>query len=231
MPDTNRNIITWDEPEKRTYETGVDHGVLYTDYQNDGSFTSAEAWNGLTNVNENPSGAEETALWADNMKYLSIRSAENFGLTIEAYTYPDSFAECDGSREIAEGVKLHQQTRKTFGFSYRTIKGNDVLDNDYGYLLHLVYNCTASPSQRGYQTVNESPEAITFSWEVTTTGAVVNSSVLANAKPSALVTIDSTKVDAAKLTALENILYGTTDGTTEVAAKLPDINTVLAMFK
>lgn len=227
MPDTNRNIITWDEPEKRTYETGVDRGVLYTDYKNDGSFTSAEAWNGLTNVNENPSGAEETALWADNMKYLSIRSAENFGLTIEAYTYPDSFAECDGSREIVEGVKVHQQTRKTFGFSYRTIKGNDVLDNDYGYLLHLVYNCTASPSQRGYQTVNESPEAITFSWEVTTTGAVINSSVLANAKPSALVTIDSTKVDATKLKTLEDILYGTT----EVAAKLPDINTVLAMLK
>lgn len=225
MPETN--IITWDEPEKRTYETGVDHGVLYTDYQNDGSFTTAEAWNGLTNVNENPSGAEETALWADNMKYLSIRSAENFGLTIEAYTYPDSFAECDGSREVAEGVKVHQQTRKTFGFSYRTIKGNDVLDNDYGYLLHLVYNCTASPSQRGYQTVNESPEAITFSWEVTTTGAVINSSVLANAKPTALVTIDSTKVDATKLKTLEDILYGTSS----VAAKLPDINTVLTTLK
>ncbi len=225
MPETN--IITWDEPEKRTYETGVDHGVLYTGYQNDGSFTTAEAWNGLTNVNENPSGAEETALWADNMKYLSIRSAENFGLTIEAYTYPDSFAECDGSKEVVEGVKVHQQTRKTFGFSYRTIKGNDVLDNDYGYLLHLVYNCTASPSQRGYQTVNESPEAITFSWEVTTTGAVINSSVLADAKPSALVTIDSTKVDATKLKTLEDILYGTSS----TAAKLPDINTVLTTLK
>lgn len=225
MPDTN--IITWDEPEKRTYETGVDHGVLYTGYQNDGSFTTAEAWNGLTNVNENPSGAEETALWADNMKYLSIRSAENFGLTIEAYTYPDTFAECDGSKEVVEGVKVHQQTRKTFGFSYRTIKGNDVLDNDYGYLLHLVYNCTASPSQRGYQTVNESPEAITFSWEVTTTGAVINSSVLANAKPTALVTIDSTKVDATKLKALEDVLYGTSS----TAAKLPDINTVLTTLK
>lgn len=197
--------IQWDETSKRLYETGVRNGVLYP--QSDtGTYPSGVAWNGLTAVNENPSGADATALWADDIKYLELRSAEEFGYTIEAYTYPDEFAECDGSAELVEGVTIAQQNRKRFGLCYRTTIGNDVKMNDYGYKLHLVYGSTASPSGKNYQTINDSPEAITFSWEVTTTPVSV-----ANHKPTAHLIIDSTKVDADKLKALEAILYGSDD--------------------
>lgn len=206
--------IVWDEVGKKTYETGVDHGVLYKiDAQ--GEYSGGVAWNGLTAVNESPSGAESTPLYADNIKYLNLTSAEEFAATIEAYTYPDEFMECDGSAEITPGVTIGQQNRKSFGLSYRTIVGNDVKDNDYGYKLHLLYGCKASPSEKAYQTVNDSPEAISFSWEVNTTPVAVT-----GFKPTALLTIDSTKIDATKLAELENILYGSTDA--EARLPLPD---------
>lgn len=207
--------LTWDEDTKRLYETGTRKGVLYP-MSNAGTYETGVAWNGLTAVTESPSGAEETALYADDVKYLSLRSKEEFGGTIEAYTYPDEWAECDGSKEISEapGVMVGQQTRKKFGLCYRTAVGNDVEADDYGYKLHLVYGAQASPSERSYATINDSPEAITFSWEFTTTPKPVDETN--NFKPTAIVTIDSTKVTgataaerAAVMKLLEDVLYGT----------------------
>lgn len=195
--------LVWDEVGKRTYETGVDKGVLYVQ-DAEGAYGKGVAWNGLTAVNESPSGAEPTPLYADNIKYLELTSKEEYGATIEAYTYPDEFEACDGSAEIGEGVVIGQQSRKVFGLCYRTVKGNDVKNNDYGYKIHLVYGCKAKPAQKNYQTINDSPEAITFSWEVSTTPVEVE-----GFKPTATVTIDSTKVTPEKLKAVEDALYGT----------------------
>ena len=196
--------ITWDATGDRLYETGVDRGVLYP-INIEGNYTPGVAWNGLTGVTESPSGAEATALYADNIKYLSLYSAEEFGATIEAYTYPKEFESCDGSAELGEGVVIGQQTRKVFGLCYRTLVGNDVDAQDHGYKLHLIYGCMASPSEKGYQSVNDSPEAITFSWEVTTTPVNV-----AGFKPTATLIIDSTKIKEDKLKKIEDILYGKT---------------------
>ena len=208
--------ITWDDTSKRLYETGVKMGVLYP-IQSNGAYTKGVAWNGLTAVTESPSGAEATALYADDIKYLNLMSNEEFSATIEAYTYPDEFAECDGSAALAKGVMIGQQKRKTFGLCYRTTLGNDVEGNDYGYKLHLVYGCLAAPSEKAYSTINDSPEAITFSWEVSTTPVAVT-----GFKPTSQITIDSTKVDTSKLSALENVLYGTNaDGDTGAEPRLP----------
>lgn len=193
--------LTWDNTGERIYETGVKKGVLYP--QVSGAYPKGVAWNGLTGVTENPSGAESTALYADDIKYLNLISNEEFGATIEAYTYPDEFAECDGSADLAEGVMIGQQKRQSFGLCYRTTVGNDSDGDDYGYKLHIIYGALAAPSQKGYKTINDSPEAITFSWEIKTTPVNVT-----GGKPTASITIDSTKTDAAKLAALEDILYG-----------------------
>ena len=210
--------LTWDNTGDRTYETGLDHGVLYP-INNSGNYTPGVAWNGLSSVSESPSGAEASAIYADNIKYLNLYSAEEFGATVEAYTYPDEWMECDGSAEVANGVVLGQQDRKTFGLCYRTVLGNDVDGDKHGYKLHLIYGCKASPSERQYQTINDSPEAITFSWEITTTPINVSG----GHKPVSCITIDSTKADATKLGNLEQILYGTpASGNTEaVDARLP----------
>lgn len=205
--------LSWDETGEKLYETGVDHGVLYPMGQN--GYGDGVAWNGLTTVTETPSGAEATKLYADNIKYLEIRSAEEFGGTIEAYTYPDEWAECDGSAALTTGVYAGQQPRKVFGLCYRTVLGNDVDLDKHGYKLHIVYGCTASPSERSYATINDSPEAITFSWEFSSVPVPVTGH-----KPVSCITIDSTKVDATKLATLESILYGT-GGQTTVAARLP----------
>ena len=197
--------LTWDKTGERYYETGVKQGVLYP-IQADGKYSKGVAWNGLTAVTESPSGAEATALYADDIKYLNLISNEEFGATIEAYTYPDEFAECDGSAALADGVMIGQQKRKTFGLCYKTTVGNDVDGNDYGYKLHLIYGCLAAPSEKAYNTINDSPEAITFSWEVSTTPVNVN-----GFKPTSQITIDSTKIaegKKTKLTELEDILYG-----------------------
>lgn len=194
--------LTWDNIGERLFETGVKQGVLYP-IQSDGKYTKGVAWNGLTAVTESPSGAEATPLYADDIKYLNLLSNEEFGATIEAYTYPDEFAECDGSAELATGVMIGQQKRKVFGLCYRTTIGNDVDGNDHGYKLHLIYGCLAAPSEKAYSTINDSPEAITFSWEVTTTPVNVE-----GFKPTSQITIDSTKADPAKLAALEAVLYG-----------------------
>ncbi len=193
--------LVWDQTGERFYETGVKKGVLYP--VSSGTYPLGVAWNGLTAVTENPSGAEATDLYANDVKYLSLRSTEEFGCTIEAYTYPDEFAECDGSATVATGVTIGQQTRKGFGLCYRTTLGNDDKNEDYGYKLHLIYGCKASPSERGYSTINDSPDAITFSWEVDTTPVEVD-----GYKPTSYMVIDSTKADATKLAALETILYG-----------------------
>ena len=205
--------LVWDKTGERYYETGVKNGVLYI--PTEGVYSNGVAWNGLTAVTESPSGAEATALYADDMKYLSLYSAEEFGATIEAYTYPDEFAQCDGSAELTKGVSIGQQARKTFGLCYRTTVGNDTDGNDYGYKLHMIYGCMASPSEKAYATINDSPEAITFSWEVTTTPVSV-----AGFKPTASIAIDSTKADPTKLAALEDILYGK-DGEPGSEARLP----------
>lgn len=211
--------IIWDKTGERLYETGVDRGVLYP-LNKSGEYTPGVAWNGLTAVTESPSGAESTPLYADNIKYLNMLSTEEFGATIEAYTYPDEFAECDGSASLADGVMIGQQNRNVFGFSYRTLLGNDVDSTNYGYKLHLIYGAQASPSEKNYATVNDSPEAISLSWEVTTTPVNVT-----GFKPTASITIDSTKVDKEKLAALEEILYGknptTTEGSDGVDPRLP----------
>lgn len=208
--------IEWDKIGERLYETGVEKGVFYPQ-SSAGAYSGGVAWNGLTGVTESPSGAEPTDLWADDIKYLTLRSAEQYGATIEAYTYPDEFAECNGEAEIAEGVVIGQQTRKTFGLSYVTKLGNDTDGMDHGYKIHLIYGCTASPSEKGYSTVNDSPEAITFSWEVSTTPVNVT-----GFKPTSQITIDSTKVDAAKLKSLEDILYGGGTGNETARLPLPD---------
>ena len=201
--------LVWDKIGERLYETGVDHGVLYPGVK--GAYPEGFAWNGLTNVNESPSGAEATPIYADNMEYLNLISAEKFAATIEAYTYPDQFAECDGSVEAAPGVSIGQQARKSFGMSYRSMVGNDVEDTDYGYKLHLVYNGKAAPSERARNTVNESPEAVQLSWSVSTTPVVINAVNPVTGKvykPTSHMVIDSTKTDPKKLVAFEEILYG-----------------------
>ena len=211
--------LKWDETGKRLYETGTKMGVLYPQNE-DGTYPKGIAWNGLMSVTESPSGAEASALYADDAKYLELYSNEEFGFTIGAYTYPDEFAECDGSTEIGKGVSLGQQPRKAFGLSYRTIIGNDTKGSDYGYKLHLVYGAKASPSERSYASVNDSPEALELSWECTTTPVPVKGH-----KPSAHIEIDSTKIDADKLTKIEEVLYGK-DGDTgtgkEPKLPLPD---------
>ena len=212
--------LVWDQTGERLYETGVKMGVLYP--QVSGAYPKGVAWNGLTAVTESPSGAEATALYADDVKYLSLMSAEEFGATIEAYTYPDEFAQCDGSAEIADGVSIGQQKRKAFGLCYRTVLGNDTNNNDYGYKLHLIYGALAAPSEKAYATINDSPEAITFSWEVSTTPVSVD-----GFKPTASITIDSTKADPTKLKALEDILYGAA----ETEARLPLPNEVATLMK
>lgn len=194
--------ITWDDTGKRIYETGVKMGVLYPQADG-GTYPQGVAWNGLTAVTESPSGAEPTPLYADDIKYLTLMSAEEFGATIEAYTYPDEFAECDGSAELVTGVTIGQQPRKAFGMSYRTVIGNDIKNNNYGYKIHLIYGALAAPSEKAYATINDSPEAITFSWEVSTTPVAVE-----GFNPTASLIIDSTKVDSEKLAALEAALYG-----------------------
>lgn len=194
--------LTWDNTGERLYETGVKQGVLYPQSA-DGTYPKGVAWNGLTAVTESPSGAEANPLYADDIKYLNLMSAEDFGATVEAYTYPDEFGACDGSAEIATGVTIGQQKRQAFGMSYRTSLGNDVDGSDYGYKIHLIYGAMAAPSEKAYATINDSPEAITFSWELTTTPVSID-----GFKPTAHLEINSTKIPAEKLAALEAILYG-----------------------
>lgn len=206
--------LVWDNTGERQYETGLKKGVLYP-IDESGVYSKGFAWNGLTAVTESPSGAESNPLYADDIKYLDLRSVEEFGGTIEAYMYPDEFAECDGSAELVAGVKIGQQKRKMFGLCYRTIVGNDVKGDDYGYKLHLVYGALASPSERAYATVNDSPEAVTMSWDFTTTPVSVE-----GFRPTAHLEIDSVKANAEKLAALEAILYGTEEA--EARLPLPD---------
>lgn len=205
--------IEWDKTGERLYETGVKNGVLYV--QEAGAYPNGVPWNGLTAVTESPSGAEATPLYADDIKYLNLVSAEEFGATIEAYTYPDEFMECDGSATLMEGVYIGQQARKTFGLCYKTAIGNDIVNNAYGYKLHMIYGALAAPSEKAYATINDSPEAITFSWEVSTTPVNVTGH-----KPTASLVVDSTKVSPDKLAALEDILYGTEEA--EPRLPLPD---------
>ena len=205
--------IVWDKTSERLYETGVSKGVLYV--QEAGAYPNGVAWNGLTAVTESPSGAEASPLYADDIKYLNLMSTEEFGGTIEAYMYPDAFKACNGEDDLVEGVSIGQQKRSTFGFCYRTVLGNDTEANDYGYKLHLIYGAQAAPSEKAYASINDSPEAITFSWEFTTTPVAVEGK-----KPTACLTIDSTKADAAKLAELEGILYGTESE--EARLPLPD---------
>lgn len=207
--------LEWDKVGERIYEIGVDRGVLYP--QTAGSYPKGVVWNGLTNVSSNPSGGESTKLYADNIPYLTLRSAEEFGLTIECYTYPDEFAECDGSKEITKGVSVGQQTRKNFGLSYRTKIGNDTENDDYGYKIHLVYGCSVSPSERGYQTINDSPDAITFSYEATS-----NPVTISGAQPASEMIIDSTRITEEQLTAIEEVLYGTKEPGKEPRLPMPD---------
>lgn len=219
--------IYWDEIGERLYETGIDRGVLYP--QVGGVYPAGVAWNGLTGVTESPSGAEPTPLYADNIKYLNLMSAEEFGATIEAYTYPEEYEVCDGSAQVAKGALIGQQPRTPFGLSYRTVVGNDEEGEAYGYKLHLIYGAMASPSDKNYQTINDTPEAITFSWAVTTTPVPV-----ADNKPTATLILDSTKVDPTKLAEIEAILYGT-DAVDEPAAeaipaRLPLPNEIIALL-
>src|SRR5436190_11818470 len=206
--------LAWDQVGERLYETGVDHGVLYIP-DGSGAYNDGFAWNGLTTVTESPSGAEANPQFADNIKYLNLLSAEEFGATIEAFTYPDEFAQCDGTAKPAPGVSVGQQARKQFGLSYRSRLGNDVDGTDHGYKLHLVYGAQASPSEKAYATINDSPEAIAFSWDVTTSPVQVT-----GLKPTSLIVIDSTEVDPADLAALEAELYG--DAGSDARLPLPD---------
>lgn len=213
--------LVWDQAGQKFFETGVSNGVLYVS-DGQGGYLNGVAWNGLTSVAENPSGAESNPIYADNIKYLNIISAEEFGATIEAYTYPDEFMECDGSAQVVNGVNIGQQARKSFGISYRTRVGNDVAGDNLGYKIHVIYNCQAAPSGKTYSTVNESPEAITFSWEVTTTPVPVE-----GFRPTATVVFDSTKLDAEKMAAVENALYGSSN----TEASLPSIEELLALVQ
>lgn len=213
--------IVWDQTGERLYETGVSKGVLYPQSA-DGAYKNGVAWNGLTGVTESPSGAEANDLYADNIKYLSMLSAEEFGATVEAYTYPPEFAVLDGSAELVEGVTIGQQTRGSFGMSYQTVLGNDIKGDGYGYKLHLIYGAKASPSEKAYSTINDSPDAITFSWELNTTPVNVE-----GYKPTANLTIDSTKCDPDKLKKLEDILYGTE----EADPRLPLPDEIVTLFK
>ena len=206
--------ITWDDSGKHLYETGIDHMVLYKPDDN-GDYTDGVAWNGITAFNETPSGADSNPVWADNIKYLDLRAAEEFGATLECLYTPAEFAECDGVKEVAPGIMVYQQARKAFGLSYRTLIGNEIKGNELGYKLHLLYNATAAPSEKSYNTVNDSPETSTLSYELTTTPIAAQ-----GFKNTALITIDSTKVSKANLTALENILYGVGEGQ-NVKARLP----------
>ena len=205
--------LVWDQTGERYYETGVRNGVLYV--QENGKYENGVAWNGLTAVTESPSGAEASPLYADDIKYLNLMSNEEFGATIEAYTYPEEFAVCDGSASIADGIIIGQQARKTFGLCYRTTVGNDTMGNEYGYKIHIIYGALAAPSEKAYATINDSPEAITFSWEVSTTPVNV-----AGHKPTANVVIDSVKVGAKNMAKLEAVLYGSEDA--EPRLPLPD---------
>lgn len=212
--------LTWDDVGEKLYEVGVDHGVLYLP-DAAGVYNEGVAWNGLTTVTESPSGAEPSAQYADNIKYLNLVSAEEFGGTIEAFTYPEEFGQCDGTALPAPGVAVGQQGRKMFGMSFRTKVGNDVDGMDFGYKLHLLYGCQAAPSEKAYATVNDSPEAITFSWEITTTPVPVT-----DHKPTSLIVVDSTVVDPGDLSALEDLLYGAA----AVDAALPMPDAVIALF-
>ena len=213
--------LVWDQTGERKYETGVKKGVLYP-LSELGAYDKGVAWNGLTAVTESPSGAESNPLYADDIKYLDLRSVEEFGGTIEAYMYPDEFAECDGSASLADGVSIGQQQRKTFGLCYRTVLGNDILGDDYGYKLHIVYGAVVAPSERAYSTINDSPEPITMSWEFSTTPVAVD-----GFKPTAHLEIDSTKANPEKLAALEAILYGAQD----TEARLPLPNEIATLMK
>lgn len=215
--------LVWDKTGDRLYETGVKNAVLYV-RDSGGAYPKGVAWNGITAVTESPSGAESNPLYADDIKYLNLISNEDFGATIEAYTYPDEFAECDGSAEIVAGVKIGQQKRKTFGLCYRTTLGNDVDGNDHGYKLHIIYGATAAPSERAYATINDSPEAITMSWELSTTPVTVT-----GFKPTAHLEIDSTKVKAEELAAFEAILYGK-DGSEQTEPRLPLPDEIATLF-
>lgn len=212
--------LVWDATGARKYETGVRNGVLYV-MDESGAYPKGVAWNGLTAVTESPSGAEATALYADDVKYLNLISAEEFGATVEAYTYPDEFAQCNGEASLVDGVTIGQQPRKTFGMAYRTVLGNDIENESYGYKLHLIYGAVASPSEKAYATINDSPDAITFSWELKTTPVVVE-----GFKPTASLTIDSTKANAAKLAALEAILFGSESA----EARLPLPNEIATLM-
>lgn len=218
-------ILVWDKSGERYFETGVDHAVLYpwdsTKNSGAGGYGTGVVWNGITGVTNSPDGAEPTDLWADNIKYATLRSAETFGATIEAYTYPDAFAECDGSASPASGVYIGQQTRKTFGFCYRTKVGDDTDTDASKYKIHVIYNATASPSERAYETVNDSPDAITFSWEITTNPVNVT-----GYKPTSEIVIDAWKLDSTSLTALKNALYGTANED----AYLPDPDDLLDLI-
>ncbi len=218
--------LTWDATGSRFYETGLKMGVLYPYDSEKNKYGPGVAWNGLSSVSESPTGAEANAIYADDIKYLNLYSTEEFGATVEAYTYPDEWAECDGSAALAEGVMLGQQKRKLFGICYRTVLGNDTEADEYGYKLHLIYGCKASPSERQYQTINDSPEAITFSWELSTTPVSAGDGY----KAVSSITIDSTKTDKAKLAALEAKLYGSDEeGSAEPYLPLPqEIATIFA---
>lgn len=214
--------LTWDAVGEHLYETGVDQVALYVMSGN--TYGDGVAWNGVTAITESPSGADATDIYADNIKYLSLRSAENFGATIEAYSSPDEFDQCDGMATPATGVTIRQQTRKPFGLAYRTLVGNDTQSNDHGYQIHLIYNATAAPSEKAYQTVNESPEAITLSWELSTTPIAIADHP--DLKPTAHITIDSTKVDSTKLETFLAIIYGST----QANARLPLPAEVISHF-
>mgnify|MGYP003434615152 FL=1 len=206
--------LIWDEVGQRFFETGVKNGVLYVQ-DNDGSYKNGVVWNGLTAVTESPSGAEETPLYADDVKYLTLRSAEQFGATIEAYTYPEEFEQCDGSAQIANGVTIGQQARRAFGLCYRTSVGNDIQGQNFSYKLHLIYGCTVAPSEKSYSTINDNPEAITFSWELSTVPVPVD-----GFSPTASLVIDASKVDEGKMALLENALFG--DAENEATLLLPN---------
>ena len=213
--------LIWDEVGQRFFETGVKNGVLYVQ-NNDGSYANGVVWNGLTAITESPSGAEETPLYADDVKYLTLRSAEEFGATIEAFTYPEEFEQCDGSAQIAEGITVGQQARKAFGLCYRTAVGNDIQGQEFSYKLHIIYGCTVAPSEKSYSTINDNPEAITFSWELSTVPVPVD-----GFKPTASLVIDANKVDAGKLQLLENALFG--DSENEATLLLP--NQIMELMK